>query len=185
MTMTRIEVPAGAATVADWERINEQDSGHRWELDGGGLRMMAPPKAWHDIVVGRIVTWLIRSGGAIDDRVLIAPGLVTDAEHARIPDVVLLRQRWSGQATLNPRDVLLVVEVESPSTAYADQGVKLDEYARAGVPRYWRVTGAEDPDTARVTGYVLSTPGAKAYLLAANLPLVDVLGGSMERAGLE
>lgn len=182
MTVTMVSVPWGAATVADWERVNEQDGHHRWELDGGALRMMAPPKVWHDVVVQRIATWLVRHG--IDDRVLIAPGLVTDAEHARIPDLVLLRERWSGQEVLAPRDVLLVVEVESPSTADQDRHAKADEYARAGIPRYWRVTGAEKPDAAELVGHMLPSPDAKGYLFTGSGPLARTLAGTMEETGL-
>jgi len=40
---------------------------------------------------------------------------------------------------MNPRDVLLVVEVLSPSNAGTDLITKRHYYAEAGVPQYWIV----------------------------------------------
>jgi Uma2 family endonuclease len=42
---------------------------------------------------------------------------------------------------LNPADVLLVVEVLSPTTRTADLVLKRCEYASAWIPKYWIVAG--------------------------------------------
>ena len=41
-----------------------------------------------------------------------------------------------------PEHVLLVVEVVSPGSETTDRIVKADQYARAGIPFYWRVEQA-------------------------------------------
>lgn len=38
----------------------------------------------------------------------------------------------------------LVVEILSPSTAHRDRGIKLDLYARHGVPQYWIADPVDD-----------------------------------------
>ncbi|MFD2491822.1 Uma2 family endonuclease [Amycolatopsis jiangsuensis] len=38
-----------------------------------------------------------------------------------------------------PEHVLLVVEVVSPGSGTTDRIVKTDQYAKAGIPFYWRV----------------------------------------------
>jgi Uma2 family endonuclease len=62
--------------------------------------------------------------------------------HARIPDVVVYRADADPTGRRNhtaPADVLLVAEVVSESTQTADRYEKPAEYARAGVPAFWRV----------------------------------------------
>ena len=57
-----------------------------------------------------------------------------------IPDVVVVRHATGRRSTPLPvSDVLLVVEVVSPSTRRKDRQIKPAEYAAAGVPAYWRV----------------------------------------------
>jgi Uma2 family endonuclease len=75
--------------------------------------------------------------------------------HARIPDVVVFRAAAdpAGEANHTAAEhVLLVVEVVSPSTQTADRYEKPGEYARNGIPSYWRVE--LEPDIA-VTVYNL------------------------------
>lgn len=56
-----------------------------------------------------------------------------------IPDIVVLNQTGLDAAIFDPDVVALVVEVTSPSNAWADRLVKPDAYARAGIPHYLRV----------------------------------------------
>ena len=54
-----------------------------------------------------------------------------------------------GEQFYGPPD--LVVEVLSPGTQHTDRGVKMLEYARAGVSEYWLV----DPETRSIEVYTL------------------------------
>ncbi|GAA0458161.1 hypothetical protein Ade02nite_07430 [Paractinoplanes deccanensis] len=79
------------------------------------------------------------------------------------PDVVLLREESGDCSPVLPRDVLLAVEVVSASSRAADRGLKLEEYAAAGIPSYWIV----DPLAERVTfsQFVLTAPGVYELLI--------------------
>jgi Uma2 family endonuclease len=81
---------------------------------------------------------------------------------------------WAGPQArsvwLPLTDLLLVVEIVSPGSAAMDQVVKLQEYAQAGISRYWLV----DRDVAQtVTLHVLGAD--KTYDVAAKMPLAWLL----------
>ncbi len=46
---------------------------------------------------------------------------------------------WGGAGTLSPADVLLVIEIVSPSSESTDRITKPALYAEAGIAAYWRV----------------------------------------------
>lgn len=61
---------------------------------------------------------------------------------ARIPDVVLFRSDADPEGKTNhtfANDVLLVVEVVSAGSQTADRYEKPGEYARNGIPSFWRI----------------------------------------------
>jgi Uma2 family endonuclease len=65
-----------------------------------------------------------------------------DPAHARVPDIAVYRADTdpSGQSNhTKASDVVLVVEVVSPTTAHADRIEKPREYADAGITSFWRV----------------------------------------------
>jgi Uma2 family endonuclease len=67
-------------------------------------------------------------------------------------------------------DLLLVIEIVSPGSETMDEMVKRQEYARAGIARYWVV----ERDTAQtVTLYCLGQAGD--YELVTRLPLAWLL----------
>ncbi|MFE4974769.1 Uma2 family endonuclease [Kitasatospora sp. NPDC056651] len=77
----------------------------------------------------------------------------------RRPDVVVYRADTIDESPTRPDHVLLLVEVVSPGSETTDRVVKLDQYAKAGIPFYWRVEQA----TGRVPivhTYVLDEAGA-------------------------
>jgi Uma2 family endonuclease len=57
----------------------------------------------------------------------------------RRPDVVVYRADTIDVMPSRPEHVLLVVEVVSPGSETTDRVVKADQYAKAGIPFYWRV----------------------------------------------
>lgn len=58
-----------------------------------------------------------------------------------IPDIVVVPRARARSVALMfaPSDLLLVVEVVSPSTGMHDRTAKVEAYAAAGIPLYWRV----------------------------------------------
>ncbi|MEZ0065046.1 Uma2 family endonuclease [Streptacidiphilus sp. MAP12-20] len=60
----------------------------------------------------------------------------------RRPDVVVYRADSIDVSPTRPEHVLLVVEVVSPGSETTDRVVKVDQYAKAGIPFYWRVEQA-------------------------------------------
>jgi Uma2 family endonuclease len=60
----------------------------------------------------------------------------------RRPDVVVYRADTIDITPTRPQHVLLVVEVVSPGSETTDRVVKVDQYAKAGIPFYWRVEQA-------------------------------------------
>lgn len=57
----------------------------------------------------------------------------------RRPDVVVYRADTIDITPTRPEHVLLVVEIVSPGSETTDRIVKFEQYARSGIPFYWRV----------------------------------------------
>lgn len=57
----------------------------------------------------------------------------------RRPDVVVYRADTIDMSPTRPEHVLLVAEIVSPGSETTDRIVKFDQYARSGIPFYWRV----------------------------------------------
>ncbi|MER8184792.1 Uma2 family endonuclease [Kitasatospora sp. NPDC094015] len=60
----------------------------------------------------------------------------------RRPDIVVYRADTIDITPTRPEHVLMVVEVVSPGSETTDRIVKTDQYAKAGIPFYWRVEQA-------------------------------------------
>jgi Uma2 family endonuclease len=161
-------------TLDDLAAMNASDQhGHRYELSPqGALSVMPPPDSDHAAIASRLFAWFLLAGWAADQILQVAgvqiPG--PDGPGGRIPDLTV----WSGpqprSVWLGLADLLLVVEIVSPGSAATDQGVKVREYAEAGIPRYWVV----DRDAAQtVTMHVLGADGI--YEMAAKMPLAWLL----------
>lgn len=60
----------------------------------------------------------------------------------RRPDVIVYRSETIDLTPTRPEHVLLVVEVVSPGSETTDRIVKVDQYAKAGIPFYWRIEQA-------------------------------------------
>jgi Uma2 family endonuclease len=57
----------------------------------------------------------------------------------RRPDVVVYRADAIDVTPTRPEHVLLLVEIVSPGSETTDRVVKPDQYAKAGIPFYWRI----------------------------------------------
>ncbi|MFD3413964.1 Uma2 family endonuclease [Streptomyces cyaneofuscatus] len=79
----------------------------------------------------------------------------------RRPDVIVYQAETIDLTPTRPEHVLLVVEVVSPGSETTDRIVKVDQYAKAGIPFYWRIEQAAT-GVPIVYTYVLD-PATKAY----------------------
>jgi Uma2 family endonuclease len=57
----------------------------------------------------------------------------------RRPDVVVYRADTIDITPTRPEHVLLLAEIVSPGSETTDRIVKFEQYARSGIPFYWRV----------------------------------------------
>jgi len=120
---------------------------NRYEIVDGDLFVTAAPIPLHQRIVGNLFAELreqvrrYRLG-----EVFVAPlDVVLTAETVLEPDIIFVsrsRLHIIGEKNLSgPPD--LVVEVLSESTARLDREIKPKQYARYGVPEFWRVDPEE------------------------------------------
>ncbi|WP_016907771.1 Uma2 family endonuclease [Streptomyces xiaopingdaonensis] len=79
----------------------------------------------------------------------------------RRPDVIVYRAETLDLTPTRPEHVLLVVEVVSPGSETTDRIVKVDQYAKSGIPFYWRIEQAAT-GVPIVYTYVLD-PASRTY----------------------
>jgi Uma2 family endonuclease len=149
--------PQGQWTYADWENLPDDDN--VYEVIDGVLYMSTSPSLFHNWIIKRLYVSLGHPAEeqglafAFLDRVgVLMPGcepvqpdfVLVLAEHASI----LRDRRIHGVPDL-------IVEVLSPGSADYDEGVKLEVYARVGVPEYAVI----DPAERSLRLYQLEKPG--------------------------
>lgn len=136
-------------TVADLDAL--PDDGKRYELLDGELAVSPAPVPTHQRTVGKTYIFLNRAEDAGYGLVYVAPVDVYFDEHSQAqPDVLFIRQERLQivRKTRIEGAPDLVVEVLSPGTRSRDLRVKMQIYARFGVPFYWVLDPA--PRTAQV-----------------------------------
>lgn len=137
--------PQGQWTYADWENL--PDDGNCYEVIEGILYMSTSPSYFHNWIIKRLYITL---GHPAEERGLAFCGLdrvgvfMPGCEPVQ-PDFVLVLAEHAS--IIRDRRIYgvpdLIVEVLSPGSADYDEGVKLDAYARAGVPEYIVIDPAE------------------------------------------
>jgi Uma2 family endonuclease len=165
------EAPLGAQgpwTVDDLDRL--PDDGKRYEIIDGSLLVSPAPTPRHQVIADRVRRLLRASAGA-EFEVLEAVGVQLPGS-VLIPDVVVAHSGpvWSDRRVLTPRDILLVVEVVSPSSSTTDRVTKPTLYAAAGVPAYWRVEPAGSAAPSVVTFRLAGSVYAEQVTATADLP---------------
>jgi Uma2 family endonuclease len=121
------------------------DDGHRYEIVDGSLYVSPPPASLHQVFAGRIARIL-------DDHIpethlaLEGVGIRLARDTVLIPDVsvVLADVALENVSLFTPADVLLAIEVVSPSSLRTDRVFKPALFAGAGIPAYWRVERGKD-----------------------------------------
>ena len=121
------------------------DDGQRYEIIDGELFVTPSPRAAHQLVLGELYARFHaylreRSVG----RVVFSPSDIRRGDHSRNrvePDlyVVRLNDRALPATPFDVADLLLAVEVASPSNLRYDDHTKRALYLEGGVPEYWVV----------------------------------------------
>jgi Uma2 family endonuclease len=152
--------PQGQWTFADWEALDH--SSLRYEIIDGVLYVTKSPIPLHQ----RSVKYLLYHLGkpaedlGIAEAFLAPIGVVMPGCDPVQPDFVLIRRENMGivHARLIEGVPDLIAEVLSPGTADYDEGVKLEAYAKCGVPEYLVL----DPQARVLRYYRLEAPGRYA-----------------------
>ncbi len=170
MTLS-LDLPLDGLTLDEVAELAQKYPEHRFELQEGNLIVMTPPDFEHQQILSRLFEWLLAHG--YSGRIFASIGVAAGARTGRVPDLSVLSDVPTGLtgSWQDPGLTLLAVEVESRSTAATDRLVKPEEYAKAGIPNYWRIErpGGES----QVHRYVLA---GGVYARRAVDTLTDLLG---------
>ena len=126
-------------TADEYDRLPESDNVRR-ELVDGVLWVAPGPRDLHQILVARLCVALHDS--APRDQYRVTQGVeVKLGELLRyIPDVLAVTvAAGRNRSQFYAHELVLAVEVESPSSLSLDRIIKPAHYANAGIPYYWRV----------------------------------------------
>jgi len=122
--------------------LGELPEGYRYEIFDGSLLVSPPPQLPHVRATTYLDRLLDRQAPAHLCATTAGPGVsIRGGASYLIPDVVVIRRSALDRprGTLLPPDVLLAVEVLSPTNPGNDLVLKRHEYAVAGIPLYWIV----------------------------------------------
>ena len=144
------------ATANDWtvEMLDAlPDDGRRHEIIDGELFVTPAPREVHQLIVGALYWRLVQylTGHGVGQS-LVSPADVRRGDRLRNrvqPDILVVRLT-GGMRPGYPyelHDLLLAVEVVSPSNPFLDYQVKRDLYLREGVAEYWVI----NPDARNVS----------------------------------
>jgi Uma2 family endonuclease len=122
--------------------LGDLPEGYRYEIFDGSLLVSPTPAVDHCNATDDLADLLKRQAPAeirvsgVGSGISIQGGLTY-----LIPDIVVVRRSAlkKRRGSLLPPDVLLAVEVLSPSNSKNDLVLKRHEYAEAGIPQYWLV----------------------------------------------
>ncbi|MBB2911997.1 Uma2 family endonuclease [Streptosporangium becharense] len=131
-------------TVDDLLRF--PDDGNRYELFNGSLLVSPSPTPMHQFVSLRLVR-ILEDAAPAEFQPLQEVNLRVGRRDFFIPDLVVVPAAAVAETELmfRPEDVLLAVEIVSPTTEARDRHLKRAAYAAAGIPVYWRVELGEGP----------------------------------------
>ncbi|MEV6843413.1 Uma2 family endonuclease [Actinoplanes sp. NPDC051411] len=115
------------------------DDAPRVELSDGVMILVPSPTHDHQDITGLLWHWLRRN---VPDglRASLSTGVALSLDTTYEPDVLLVNAEVARNRHYTIADqVVLVVEVVSPSTRKRDRLEKPADYAAAGIPHFWRI----------------------------------------------
>ena len=121
-----------------------EDSGSRIELVDGALLVSPAPTSRHQRILQALQRGL---WDAVAPGTEMLPGVNIRLSGRRllVPDLVIVTCPGEDFVYASAADVLLAVEIESPSSKVQDRVLKRQLYADANVPYYLLVNPAADP----------------------------------------
>ncbi|MDQ3786918.1 MAG: Uma2 family endonuclease [Actinomycetota bacterium] len=140
-------------TIEEYAALGETEHGYT-ELVEGRLLMSPSPAFKHSRAMGRLYSALVEQGPAefeavqeLDIDLELAPP--DEPGSSRRPDIIVVRQEFGDRLAeeggiVPASEVLLVVEIVSPSSKRIDHVHKRNDYADAGIPNYW-IVDIDDP----------------------------------------
>ncbi len=155
----------GPWTEAEWSALPE--SMGRVELLDGSLLVSPNPGGPHQRMVRNLANALA-DAAAHDVEVFEGINVRVGEGRVMIPDIALLSPAGLDATIYDAGWVVMVVEVTSPSNAWADRLVKPEAYARAGIPHYLRVDLDRGPEHLGAVHYVRATGGEHAETARAD-----------------
>jgi Uma2 family endonuclease len=140
----RTAFPSAPFTVDDLLRF--PDDGNRYELFNGSLVVSPAPTPLHQDAIFRQQK-ILHQAVPSHLKVLSTVNVRASDKDLYIPDLVIVPRQRVREVRLMfaPADVRVAVEVVGPSTKTRDRGTKVQAYAEAGIPAYWRIELAEGP----------------------------------------
>ena len=173
-----VRLPGRPLTLKDVTKLAAGDELHRYELADGTLIVIPPADAEHAALITMLIVWLCTHGYATD-RVLATPGMRTEGSASgRIPDIAVIRSpARRGVIWLDPAEVHLVIEIVSKGSEIIDRAIKPVEYARAGIPHFWRIERRGASTTVHRYSLGADEQGAPTYLSHQATLLDELLAG--------
>lgn len=130
--------PEGGWTTDDLDAL--PDDGRRRELLDGVLLMSPSPTRTHQSIAGRLMAALDEDCPDGYD-VTQAVEVRINRTRSFIPDVLITTAAAAARepSKYEPHEVVVAIEIVSPSTRSIDRVLKPALYAQAGIPYYWRI----------------------------------------------
>jgi Uma2 family endonuclease len=130
--------PGGGWTTEDLDDLPED--GVRRELLDGVLLASPSPSSIHQIIAMRLGVALEQACPP-EYQVTQAVEVRISPRRSFIPDVLVITDEAAQRAghRFAPRDVVLAVEIVSPTSQSMDRITKPALYAKAGIPYYWTI----------------------------------------------
>ncbi|MGA4989553.1 Uma2 family endonuclease [Nonomuraea bangladeshensis] len=144
-TKRAVVLPTAPPYTVD-DLLKFPDDGNRYELLNGSLLVSPAPTPLHQRIISRVMRALMQAEPPHLETLTTVNLRLTDKDYY-IPDIVVVPREVTDAVGLmfGPDDLLLAVEVGSPSTKMRDEGLKTSAYAQARIPVYWRVEPDEGP----------------------------------------
>lgn len=129
-------------TIADYYKMAEAgilEAEKRYELIYGVVYEVQPISPEHNYAVQSLTSQLMACAGNSAVAFSQAPVQFGDSNEPQ-PDVLVLKPPAEQYRHRHPRpeDILLIIEV-AHTTLHSDRTLKLELYAKAGIPEYWIV----------------------------------------------
>ncbi|GAA0570680.1 Uma2 family endonuclease [Paractinoplanes ferrugineus] len=133
----------------------------RYELIDGRLLLTPNALPIHQ-VISQNAAFALEMNRPDDLVVNMEQAVLLNRRNELRPDVMVFQEEGAGRSPVPAADVLLVVEVISPSSKFDDPGHKAKRYADLGIPAHWIIDPLAGPVT--LTQFALGPDGSYEQL---------------------